>query len=252
MKLYHLLPMSRIVILIALSMLLAGCQSSSGESGGNDTYSSKKPGDSAESGGLFSEIFDKSTPKTIALPPDLISKSNSKVKENHDRAETERNSERVLPEIVGTRLVTAEDGTKWLEVESDAQAVWDTLVEFWAEAEVDLVGYQPASGIMETDWIATDRPAKGDEPGVFASMFNLVIGKGTSFDKYKVRLDRGGDNLTKLYVTHRSTTKKESNYTAGAKVTEWEWVEGDSDAEKVAQLLQVMVLIFENSGQEPA
>jgi uncharacterized lipoprotein len=244
--------MSRILLLIVLSLFLAGCQSTSDDSEQTKTTNPKKVGDDPESGGLFSSVINKSSPKTIALPPDLISKANSKVKENHELGEQERNSQRVLPEIAGTRMMSTDDGTKWLQVETDAQTVWDTLANFWAAEQIDLVEYQPAAGLMETDWIASDRPTEGNKPSVWASMFNRVVGKGTSFDKFKVRLDRDGDNLTNIYVTHRSTARKESNFVSQMRVTEWEWVEGDSDQEKVAQLLQVMVLLFENSAQEPA
>ena len=57
--------------------------------------------------------------------------------------------------------------------------------------------------------------------------------------------------MTNVFVTHRSTQRLESDY-ARKKVTQWEWVEGESDQEKIAQLLQVMVLLFESGGENPA
>ena len=241
--------MLKTLSIISLCLLLVGCQSN-GKQEQTQTSSPKKIGDGPEAGGLFSSIFSKSTPKSIALPPDLVGKANGKVRENHERAEESLRNQKVLPPIAGTQLMSNNDGRRWLKIEADAQTVWDTLAEFWAAEQIDLVEYQPAAGLMETDWIASDRPKDGEKPSVVASLFNRVIGKGTSFDKYKIRLERNGDDVTNIFVTHRSTAKRESNFTSGIKITEWEWVEGESDQEKVSQLLQVIVLLFESKAQQ--
>ena len=246
------LHMFKTLILISLTVVLAGCQSSPDKSSENKNQAQKKISTAQGDEGLFSSIRQKNAPRSISLPPDLISKANEKVKSNHDAAQQENADQRVLPEVPGTRLMSASDGKKWLQVETDAQTVWDTLVDFWALEQIDLVDFQPAAGIMETDWISTDRASRAKNNGVFATLFSRVIGKDVSFDKYKIRLEKESSDVTSIYVTHRSTVKRESNYQSQQRITQWQWVEGDSDTEKVAQLLQVMVLLFEGNAANAA
>ncbi|MBX2868193.1 MAG: outer membrane protein assembly factor BamC [Acidiferrobacterales bacterium] len=230
--------MSKLLIILAVPLFLVGCQSSPSQSESSTGRKIESPGES----GLFSSIFKGSSPKTIALPPDLVSTANSKVQENHKKAEREA-SQKVLPDVIGAEVVN-QNGQRWLRVESDAQEVWDTLANFWAAEQIDLVEFKPAAGLMETDWIAANADAN-EKKSIVARLFNRVVGNDTSFDKYKIRLEKDEDAITNIFVTHRFTEKKESKFNSPAKVTEWEWVEGEGDQEKVAQLLQVMVLLFE-------
>ena len=194
---------------------------------------------------MFSSIFKGKEPRAIMLPPDLVSSANETVRENHEAAEKQV-KERVLPQITAASVVN--DGERrWLRVETDAQAVWDTLADFWAGEQIDLVEFKPAAGLMETDWVENNNLSEEDEGRNIARMFNRLTGQGVTFDKYKVRLERESDGVTLVYVTHRATARVEKQFSSGQKITEWEWVEKDSDEEKVAQLLQVMVLLFENT-----
>ena len=95
------------------------------------------------------------------LPPDLVSSANDTVRQNHDQAKQEK-SARVLPDVIGAEVVS-DGGKRWLRVESDAQKVWDTLVQFWAEEEIELVEFKPAAGLMETDWIETGARSERDK-----------------------------------------------------------------------------------------
>ena len=246
--------MFKLILAISMALILAGCQSDSvslpDESQGS---SPKKIGSDSEDSdpGLFSSVFNKSQPKSIVLPPDLISSANQKVKQNHDQANEDRRNQ-VLPEVIGATVIN-QDGERWLQVESNPKAVWNALADFWAEVQVELVEYEPAAGLMETDWIVTGTESgRSEDAGVVRKMFDKVVGAGTSFDKYKIRLEREAGELTNVYVSHRSTEKLESNFNSRKKITEWAWVAGDSNPEKVAQLLQIMVLIFDSSARDSA
>ncbi len=244
--------MSKSIIILLLALMLAGCQSGSNSSkqpDGDPSSPKKIGGADGAGGGLFSSIFNKGPQKSIVLPPDLISSANEQVRQNHEKGTVARSQE-VLPEVIGATVIN-EQGRRWLRVDSNAQTVWDTLADFWAAEQVDLIEYQPAAGIMETDWIETSELSEADKKRTVALLFDRIAGTGVSYDKYKIRLEKEGEDVTSVYVTHRSTERKESDY-ANKKVTQWEWVENDSDQEKIAQLLQVMVLLFETGGQDPA
>ncbi len=233
------------VAILLIALALAACQSSGSESESTDKYSPKKAGDNAGSGSLFGNLFQRKEPRAILLPPDLVGSANDKVRENHDEA-TERSNQRVLPEVAAASIVN--DGEqRWLRVETDAQVVWDKLVDFWAAAQVDLVEFQPAAGLMETDWIEDNKLSEEDEGRTFSKMLNRLTGQGALFNKFSLRLERESENVTLVFVTHRTTARLEQQFASPQKIPAYGWIDGESDPEKVAQLLQVMVLLFENT-----
>ena len=239
-------PMMRQLIVIALlTLTLTACQSGGGKAPEPEQSTAKKIGDAPTEGGIFDSLLSKKKPRAILLPPDLVGDANDKVRENHEHASL-LESQQVLPEVAGASVMNS-DGRRWLRVEADAQEVWERLAEFWAAEQIDLVEFQPAAGLMETDWIDTNTMSQKEEDSAFAKFFNRIAGRGTSFDKYKIRLEREAEAVTRIYVSHRSSERKESQFNSPQKITQWEWVEGDSDEEKVAQLLQVMVLLFEGA-----
>ncbi|MXX16905.1 MAG: outer membrane protein assembly factor BamC, partial [Gammaproteobacteria bacterium] len=145
--------------------------------------------------------------------------------------------------------IVNENGKRWLRVETNPQEVWDKLVDFWAVLEVGLVVSQPAAGLMETDWIDRNAPAEGEGMSI-AKLFNRITGAGALLDKYRVRIERESENVTRVFVSHRYSERKEIEFSSPRRVTQWEWVSGENE-ENVAQLLQTMVLLFEG-GRGPA
>ncbi|MDE0096166.1 MAG: outer membrane protein assembly factor BamC [Gammaproteobacteria bacterium] len=190
-------------------------------------------------GGMFSSFFRKRSSSAILLPPDLVSSASDKVRENHEDAKLNR-QQQVLPEVTGASVII-EDGNRWLRVETGPQDVWDRLVEFWAEQQIGLVESQPAAGLMETDWIDRNAPSEGEGLSI-ARLFSRITGAGTLLDKFRIRIERESDRITRVFVSHRSTERKEINLSS-RKNSELEWVSGQSD-EREAQLLQVLVQLF--------
>lgn len=226
------------LILILLVLALAACQFG-GEKSNSPSVSKKKIDQDPAAGGLFSSFFKKRSSKTILLPPDLVSSANDKVRENHEEANLNR-QQQVLPEVTGADVIF-QDGKRWLRVETGPQAVWDRLVEFWAEQQIGLVESQPAAGLMETDWIDRNAPSEGKSLSI-ARLFGRITGAGALLDKFRIRIERESDRITRVYVSHRSTERKEINLSS-PKNSELEWVSGQSN-EKEAQLLQVLVQLF--------
>ena len=190
---------------------------------------------------------------SLALPPDLLESSNETVSENY--ASSQKGSQQqVLPEVVGAKIISEGDN-RWLEVETDAQQVWDRIANYWAEEQVPLVNFNPAAGIMETDWIE-DAVVAGDGSSkvknITKELFNRVTGQGIAHDKYLIRLERGGENLTRVYVSHRATVKKEQEGRSPKKIANFDWVQVADNPEKVAEFLQLIVLLFDASSLNAA
>jgi len=186
--------------------------------------------------------------KSLMLPPDLLESSNETVSENYTNNQKE-SQQRVLPEVIGAKIVS-EGTNRWLEIEADAQHVWDRIMDYWAQEQVTLVKFNPAAGIMATEWIE-DTVIVGNGSSrvknLIKEMFNRITGHGIAYDKYLIRLERVGVNLTRVYISHQATVKKEREAHSLKKLTNFEWVQIEDNPEKVAELLQLIVLLFDTS-----
>ena len=242
----------RIVIAAISSLLIASCSSSGGsQSDPKDNVGTKQiDPDSQDRVGYSSKTrtskpgsYKSPPPKPLDLPPDLLGTSNEAVAENY----TNQQQYVVLPEVTAARIVDDENGKRWMEVDADAQTVWKTVTEYWAASGITLAEFNPGAGTMETEWI--DKSAQYDEDGsmwknLAVSLFSTVTEGRTSFDKYRIRLERLDGNRPAMYVTHRATAKKEVFYPR--RDTEYDWVEEESDPDRIADLLQSMLVYFDD------
>ena len=237
--------MNKYIIPFALVLVVTACQSG-GErtSSAPDFPRSKHVDIEPGEGRLFSSFFKKKAPKTILLPPDLVSSASDKARENHEQASLLK-QQQVLPDVTGAEIVK-ENGKRWLRVETGPQEVWDKLVDFWAVLEVGLVVSQPVAGLMETDWIDRNAPAEGEGLSI-ARLFNRITGAGALLDKYRVRIERESEKVTLVFISHRYSERKEIVSATPQRNAQWDWVSGESE-ENVAQLLQTMLLLFKKGG----
>ncbi len=189
------------------------------------------------------ELARAKTTKPLELPPDLVGSSNAKVQENANPfSET-----RVLPEVIGARI-NKQDEKIWLEIDTNVESAWKTISEYWVTNGVSLVDYNPEAGTMETEWIK--REIALDEEGsvvkqLFKSLLQATINRNTSLDKYRLRFERVSPNKTAMFVSHRVTARKAIE--SGRKITTFEWVELPPNPERIADFLQNIILIFDQS-----
>lgn len=226
--------------------LLAACSSNpKPEQAGDESP------ESAE-GALFAAAQDYNR-SALEIPPDLLQSAGERVQAN--AAAGVAGPERVLPQITGASI-HSEAGKSWLEIDADAEAVWKKLTEFWALQEIDLVEYQPQAGIMATDWFAKKPNRSGKAISAIAvDLFNALVSRRTAVDKFTLRLARDEDDAgarTRIFVTHRAREKVAQELDDIDKTVEFNWVERDEDPEKVAQLLQTIVLLFDSTAGESA
>lgn len=199
----------------------------------------------------------------LDVPPDLLATANDKVRENLGAAEdgsvtvtntvtgtvtsgnvgtvsTVGTVSNVLPRVIGATIES--DGAQtWLEVDADAEIVWRKLTEFWAMEDVTLTVLEPESGLMETDWFAKKSNSGAGLGSVAAGLLDTL--RRTALDKFTVRLQRA-DGGTRVFITHRRREKISKEPSNTRETIIFEWVEREADAEKVAQLMQAMVVLF--------
>jgi uncharacterized lipoprotein len=181
--------------------------------------------------------------KPLELPPDLVGTANATVVGNSELVPEAR----VLPEIVGARIVR-KDGDMWLEIDTNVESAWNAINEYWGVNGISLVDYNPEAGVMETDWISKEvQIAEGDSAvkAIFKGLIHTVSDRFTSYDKYRIRFERVSPNKTTMYVSHR--LKEKQGIERGRRVTEFEWVEVTPDPERVADFLQHIILVFDET-----
>ena len=236
----------RLTVIFAATLALAACSSNPKED---------EPAEEAEAGGGLGALFSTESDSRAGLevPPDLLVSSGDKVRANAAAAAEGGGGERVLPVVIGA-VIQSDDERSWLEVEADAEVVWRKLTEFWAYHEIELVEYRPESGVMETDWFAKkgNREDKQGLGAIAIELFDALVARRTALDKFTLRLERDGVGATRVYVTHRGREKIAKPGKTPRDNDEFEWVERTQDMEKVAQLLQTIVLLFDANSGKPA
>lgn len=225
-----------IIIALAAALSLAACSSFRKDK--DETAQEEKPPEP-----LFSVETPPSNRGALEVPPDLLATSNRRVRATQQQEPG--GGYEVLPQVVGAEIQS--DGERsWLEIDADAGVVWRKLSEFWAFEEIDLVEFRPKAGVMETDWFAKKDSAGSGAGAVARELFAALTNRNTSLDKFTLRLERDGGG-TRLFVSHRAREKIAKAPDSPRDLTLFDWVERDGDAEKEAQMLQTLVLLFDTT-----
>lgn len=197
------------------------------------------------------------TTDTLEVPPDLtssniqegllipgVSSSASASEQGKSPAEaggSARFYSSVLPAATGVRMMR--DGQfRWLEVRAAPEVVWPRLREFWVQAGFLLKLEDPKIGLLETDWAEN----RADIPGDFitrqvSKLFDQLYSAATR-DKFRVRLERAGEGVTELYLTHRGAQEVGGDATGLSDVTRWD--PRPRDAELETEMLARMLVFF--------
>lgn len=232
------------LMVVVLSMLLLACSSNPQQSGSKPTGNSTPKGAPPDSADTLFTLNKKSSGRdALEIPPDLLSTTNAKVRTN-----SVAGAVRVLPEVIGA-TIKGSASRSWLEIDANAEVVWQKLSEFWAFQEIELTDYRPEAGLMETDWFTRAGKSAGGNKTA-ASILKQLVARNTALNKFTLRLERLGESQTTLFVSHRAREKIAKPTRSKSESTIYEWVERAQDPEKVAQLLQTLVLLFAASEGE--
>jgi len=144
----------------------------------------------------------------------------------------------VLPKNPSVEL-KREGQQRWLVIQGEPDAVWDSVVGFWRDNGILLMEQDPVAGVMRTAWIENRADIKSDFITNFLrSALDSVYSTGTR-DQFRVRLERGAaPGTTELYLSHYRMEEKLVSQTGATDVDRHIWVPQGTDPELEAAMLQ--------------
>lgn len=155
--------------------------------------------------------------KPLEIPPDLTASPVSEAYalpggttySSYSESQTEVPGEiQVLADPKNVKMEKS-GGLRWLVVNASAEAVWPVIRDFWNEQGFAVRSEDPAIGVMETQWIKSEK-IKKNETGGYGDRFDRWLDglSGVSDrKKFRTRIERGEkEGTTEIYMTHRSVT----------------------------------------------
>ncbi|PKO91917.1 MAG: hypothetical protein CVU15_10025 [Betaproteobacteria bacterium HGW-Betaproteobacteria-1] len=113
--------------------------------------------------------------------------------------------ERILPNPENVRMERA-GSQRWLVVDAAPEKVWPVIREFWNDLGFAVRVENPETGVMETEWVDPSSIIK-DDKGNYLDKFQGWLDKLNTLQtrqKFRTRIDRGENNATEIYLSHRS------------------------------------------------
>lgn len=153
----------------------------------------------------------------------------------------------VLPQIATVDLMR--DGDKrWLVAKAPPEQVWPKVVAFWRDAGILLVEQDAAIGVMVTDWVENRANIKTDViTDTLRGAFDGLYSSSTR-DQYRVRLERGRDGTTEIYMTMRGMAQKGSTG-LNRETEQIVWVPRDTEPGVEAEMLRRLMVYMGVSDQ---
>lgn len=155
----------------------------------------------------------------------------------------------VLPQVQDIE-VRREGDERWLVVNSPAEDVWQSIVDFWQDNGILMAEQDPTVGIMRTTWLENRAEISRDFiTDTIRKAFDGLYETGTR-DQYRVRLERAEGGRTEVYLTHYGMEEVEAAGSGGT-ADRTLWVPRDRDPGLEAEMLRRM-MVFMGAADERA
>ena len=227
--------LSKPLLLVSLSAILAGCSTTMIESKKIDYKSAGKL-------------------PPLEIPPDLTSPSRDErytVPDVSPRGtatfsaySAERSGTRdasaaeILPQVDKMR-VERSGSQRWLVVAGTPDKLWPNIKEFWQELGFIVNQELPDAGIMETDWAENRAKLPQDIIRATLGKFLDQIYSTPERDKFRTRLEKGAEaGTTEIYISHRGMYEAYADEGKGRTV----WQPRPADPELEAEMLRRLMV----------
>lgn len=144
----------------------------------------------------------------------------------------------LLPQVDKLR-VERSGNQRWLVAALPADAMWDTIKDFWQETGFIVNIERPEAGVMETDWAENRAKIPSDIiRNTLGKLLDSLYSTGER-DKFRTRLEPGVEpGTTEIYISHRAM---EEVYTSSAK-DETRWQPREPDPELEAEMIRRLMV----------
>lgn len=203
---------------------------------------------------------------TLEVPPDLVTPASDKnlelpgskvgKPENAGRFKDTGNlntaTTQTLPKIEGISI-HHDAGVYWVTVDRPVDKVYPKVKSFWADQGFRLIKDEPLLGIQETEWLSV----KSGNDSFFSSLL-ASLRAAESRDQYITRIERDGDERSRIYIAHRGQElvidESTDNLDQANLKQGWQFVPTDStkEVEMLSRLMIFLGLKAEHAQQQVA
>jgi outer membrane protein assembly factor BamC len=223
----------RIVLLAALPLLFAGCESMS-----------------LSSLGKRIDYKSASSSPSLELPPDLTQPTyddrysiNSASQLAARNAEKPKQSE-LLP-VSGEAHIARAGNERWLVVKATPEQAWSQVRKFWTDHGFVIAQEQPALGVMETDWAENRAEIPQDLLRKYVGKYIDVFYTTYKRDKFRSRIERGVEPGTvEVYISHRGMEQVPTAKIDNAQPAAFAWAAMPPNPDLEAEMLGRMMMAF--------
>jgi outer membrane protein assembly factor BamC len=156
--------------------------------------------------------------RPLEVPPDLTSVNSSDAYNvpggatsysaySEQQEGQEAGVEQVLRSPDGVRMEKA-GAQRWLVVDAPAEKVWPIVREFWLDQGFAVRVENPDTGVMETEWIRSDKIKVEEDTRSYGERFDKWMDSLSGMAdrrKFRTRLERGEEKgTTEIFMTHRT------------------------------------------------
>ncbi|MDH5571266.1 MAG: outer membrane protein assembly factor BamC [Gammaproteobacteria bacterium] len=227
------------IVILALAVTLFACSTT------DDTEDYK---------GVYA--IEKKQNKPLEVPPDLVlprgelslsvpSIAAEQASMSSYNKKDPQNVSGLLADATGARL-KHDGGIRWLEVDLPAEKIWLKLKPFFKALGFEIITDDLQLGLLVTDW----KENRAEFPSSWLGKLFNSFSESSVKDKYRVRLERAGENKTLLFVTHQGL-KAGTKDDVMSDTTSWYWEARDADPELEAEIM-LRFLVFTGMQKQQA
>lgn len=153
---------------------------------------------------------DANVERPLEMPPALVVSGDNPIAATYAGYQSAPGAAVVPPLAQGIRL-GRDGGLRWLEVEAPVERVWDAAQSFFTANGLGVSIADTRLGIIESNWVER----RADVPvGWFERLFRDAEARRK--DRFRLRVERGDDGHTRVFVAHRSLLEQPSGWVWGA------------------------------------
>ncbi|MBX3606846.1 MAG: outer membrane protein assembly factor BamC [Piscinibacter sp.] len=148
-----------------------------------------------------------------------------------------QSSTTVAPAQLGEVRIERQGNQRWLVAPMTPEQLWPRLQTFWKDNGFSLVVDQPAVGVMETEW--NENRAKLPKDVIRATLGRVIdfLYSTSERDKFRTRVERTGDGVSEIYISHRGMEEVYSSQQKDSTVWQPRPADPQLEAEFLARLM---------------